>query len=79
MLIRCFATEVARRNPNALCVGLHPGSVDRRLSAPFQANVPHDRPFSPEDAAGHLLRVIDRLQAGDSGGVFAWDRERIPA
>ncbi|MDX1540365.1 MAG: SDR family NAD(P)-dependent oxidoreductase [Geminicoccaceae bacterium] len=79
MLIRCFAIELARRNPSALCVGLHPGTVDTALSAPFQANVTAGRLFEPATAAGHLLGVIDRLEPGDSGGVFAWDGERIPA
>jgi NAD(P)-dependent dehydrogenase (short-subunit alcohol dehydrogenase family) len=79
MLLRNFAIELARRNPRAICVGLHPGTVDTRLSAPFQANVPDDRLFTPAFAAARLLQVIDRLGAGDSGGVFAWDGALIPA
>jgi len=35
MLLRTFAIEPAWRNPRAACVGLHPGTVDSRLSAPF--------------------------------------------
>lgn len=79
MLIRCFAIELARRNPGALCVGLHPGTVDTPLSAPFQANVAESRLFAPETAAAHLLAVLDRLGAADSGKVFAWDGQPIPA
>jgi NAD(P)-dependent dehydrogenase (short-subunit alcohol dehydrogenase family) len=40
MLLRTFAIELARRNLRAVCVGLHPGTVDTGLSAPFQTNVP---------------------------------------
>lgn len=78
MLIRCFALELRRRNPDALCIGLHPGTVDTALSAPFQANVPDAKLFSPTFAAGALLDVIDRLGPADSGGVFAWDGARVP-
>ena len=39
MLLRNFAIELARRAPEAVCIGLHPGTVDTRLSQPFQGNV----------------------------------------
>jgi len=32
MLVKCFAIELARRNPAAIAVGLHPGTVDTTLS-----------------------------------------------
>lgn len=79
MLIRTLAVELARRAPEAVCAGLHPGTVDTALSRPFQGNVPPERLFTPSRAAGHLLDVIARLSASDSGGVFAWDGQRIPA
>jgi NAD(P)-dependent dehydrogenase (short-subunit alcohol dehydrogenase family) len=78
MLIRTLAVELARRNPTALCVGLHPGTVDTRLSAPFQRSVPEGKLFSPAFAAGSLLGVLDGLAPKDSGGLFAWDGARIP-
>ena len=59
-------------------VGLHPGTVNSRLSAPFQANVPEGKPFTPGFAASRLLDVLDRLTPEDSGKVFAWDGEIIP-
>ena len=78
MLLRTFAIELARRNPRAICVGLHPGTVDTRLSAPFQANVPEGKLFTADLAAERLLAVIDRLEPSDSGSVFAWDGQQIP-
>ncbi len=78
MLLRTFAIELARRNPRAACVGLHPGTVDTRLSAPFQANVPEGKLFDADLAAERLLEVIDRLKPADSGSVFAWDAQQIP-
>jgi NAD(P)-dependent dehydrogenase (short-subunit alcohol dehydrogenase family) len=78
MLIRTAAVELARRNPMALCVALHPGTVDTGLSKPFQANVSGDRLFSPDEAAARLLSVLDRLVPEDSGQAFAWDGSRLP-
>jgi NAD(P)-dependent dehydrogenase (short-subunit alcohol dehydrogenase family) len=79
MLLRTFAIELARRNPRAVCVGLHPGTVNTALSAPFQANVPEAKLFTPDFAAARLVEVIERLEPEDSGSVFGWDNIRIPA
>jgi|GEM_PF-93911 len=55
MLIKTLSIELARRNPSALCIALHPGTVDTPLSKPFQGGVPGDKLFSPAQAASHLL------------------------
>ena len=78
MIIRNLAIELARRNTQALCVGLHPGTVDTALSEPFQSGVRQDRLFSPAHSARHLLTVIDGLGQPESGYVYAWDGKRIP-
>lgn len=78
MLVRNFAIELARSHPQAIVAALHPGTVDSRLSAPFQRGVAPERLFSPDQAAGHLLAVIDRLTPADSGGLYAWDGTRLP-
>ncbi len=77
-LLKTFAIELARRNPAAFCVGLHPGTVDTDLSKPFQRNVPDGQLFTPAYSAQRLLAVLDGLGEGDSGGLFAWDGTRIP-
>lgn len=78
MLVRNFATELARSHPQAIAVALHPGTVDSRLSAPFQRGVAPDKLFTPDQAAGHLLRVIEGLNPADSGTLIGWDGTRIP-
>lgn len=78
MMIKTLSIELARRNPEALCVGLHPGTVDTALSRPFQGGVPKGELFSPTRSARHLLEVIDGLGARDMGQMFAWDGERVP-
>lgn len=78
MVIRTAAIEVARTRPQAICVGLHPGTVATRLSEPFGKGVPANQLFSADRAARHLLDVIETLTHADSGHCFAWDGSVIP-
>lgn len=78
MLLKNFAIELARHNPQAICIGIHPGTVDTGLSKPFQANVPKNKLFSPKFSAHRLLNVIDSVTACDSGTIIAWDGKNIP-
>ncbi len=78
-LLRTIAIEWSRSAKDSLCVGLHPGTVDTPLSAPFQANVATDRLFTPARSAGLLLDVLERLTPADSGRVWAWDGREVPA
>jgi NAD(P)-dependent dehydrogenase (short-subunit alcohol dehydrogenase family) len=78
MLVRSCAVELHQRNPGALCVALHPGTVDTRLSQPFQGGVDPAKLFTPTRSARALLGVLDRLTPADSGRLFAWDGQPIP-
>jgi NAD(P)-dependent dehydrogenase (short-subunit alcohol dehydrogenase family) len=78
MLLRGCAIELARRNPAALCVALHPGTVDSALSRPFQSGVAPARLFTPDRSAAALLDVIDQRSVADSGRAWAWDGQPIP-
>ena len=77
MIIKNMAIEVRRRNKNAIIVGLHPGTVDSRLSKPFQGNVPASKLFSPDYSVERLLTVLEGLTPQQSGKCFAWDGEEI--
>ncbi|MBX7481160.1 SDR family NAD(P)-dependent oxidoreductase [Qipengyuania qiaonensis] len=79
MLIRNFAIELSRTHKSAIVVGLHPGTVDTVLSTPFQSNLPEGQLVSPAIAATNLLAVIDELEPSDSGKIFDWKGEQIPA
>jgi NAD(P)-dependent dehydrogenase (short-subunit alcohol dehydrogenase family) len=77
MTIRNIAIEWGRRNDQAICVALHPGTVDTALSKPFQANVAHGRLFDAHHSAASMLDVLGALRPADSGGIFAWDGNPI--
>jgi NAD(P)-dependent dehydrogenase (short-subunit alcohol dehydrogenase family) len=79
MLVRNFALELRRTNPQAIAVALHPGTVDTALSQPFQANLPEGQLTRADDAARNLLTLVEKLTLADSGGHLAWDGSAIPA
>ena len=78
MILRNLAVEMARSHPQAVIAGLHPGTVDTGLSAPFQKGVAEGRLFTADHSAERLLAVLSGLTPADSGGVFAWDGARVP-
>lgn len=74
-LIRTLAIEDKRRNDRGIVVALHPGTVDTKLSQPFQ-QTGRDL-FKPDRAAVQLLDVLEALKPQDSGKLFAWDGVEI--
>lgn len=75
-LVKCSAIEIGRSKHDAVCVALHPGTVDTGLSGPFAKS--GLKVQTPTEAATNMLRVIDRLRAKQSGGFYAYDGENLP-
>ncbi len=75
--LKTLAIELARRNPEAIVLALHPGTTDTDLSRPFQANVAQEKLFTPDFVAEQLLKQIMQMTAEDTGSFIAWDGQRI--
>lgn len=75
-LVKCTAIELARSKRDALCIALHPGTVDTGLSGPFAKSGLNVQ--RPAQAAANMLAVIDGLTAENSGGFFAYDGQELP-
>lgn len=75
MIIKNASIEMARKNKNAIIVGLHPGTVDSELSRPFQRNVETD--ITPEYSVQKLLGVVENLTLSQTGKCFAWDESEV--
>ena len=73
--MRTSAVELARTRPHAICVSLHPGTVDTRMSQVFAKQGLDVRP--PDVAAADLLRVIDGLTPKETGGFFDFKGEVV--
>jgi len=76
MILKGLSIEQKRLNPNSIVFGLHPGTVDSKLSKPFQKN--GKEYFSPKFSAKKLVNVIDKKTTDDDGKIFAWDNAIIP-
>jgi len=63
--VRTAAVELRRTNPAALCVALHPGTVDTSFTQRFAKTGLELQ--TPEVSAGKLLAVIDGLDASRNG------------
>lgn len=74
--VRTAAIELARTRPQAICVALHPGTVDTRMSAVFAKQGLDVR--APDVAAADLLRVIGSLTPEQTGGFFDYKGEPVP-
>lgn len=73
-MLHTGAVELARTHPQAICVALHPGTVETPLTRRYAAGHPT---VTPAAAAAHLLGVIDGLDPGASGGFFDWRGDRV--
>lgn len=68
-IIHTTAIELDRKNPNAICIAYHPGTVGTELTKKFLKN----RTFvSPRDAAQDLLTVAGNLSPRDTGQFLDW-------
>lgn len=76
--VRTLAIELARKNPTAACIGLHPGTVDTGMSKPFQRNMKPGQLRASSEAAERLWAVMDAITPEHSGGFFDWKGEAIP-
>ena len=74
-LVRTAAIELKRRRPAAICVALHPGTVESALSKPYAKGGLTVR--TPAEAARRLLETIEGLRVDASGGFFACDGGRL--
>ena len=74
--VKTASIELKRRNPEALCVALHPGTVDTALSQPFAKTGLKVRPA--REAATDLLGVLAALTPTHSGALVDYQGQTLP-
>jgi NAD(P)-dependent dehydrogenase (short-subunit alcohol dehydrogenase family) len=67
-LIHTAAIELRRSHPQAICIALHPGTIESQLSSPFVKFGIIVK--TPEEGASSLLITINHLGENDSGQFF---------
>ena len=75
-IIKTSSIEINRRNKNAICVGLHPGTVKTSFTEKFQNTT---ETISPKESVEMMMKVVENLSVDDNGYCFAYDGKVIPA
>ena len=74
--VKTAAIELKRKRPQAICIALHPGTVDTGLSSPFSKSGLDVQ--TPKAAGAQLLAAIDALTPDQSGGFVDRFGKRMP-
>lgn len=75
-LVKTASIELTRRNPQAVCVALHPGTVDTALTQPFAKTGLKVRPAA--EAANDLLGVLAGLTPEQTGALVDYQGQTLP-
>ena len=76
MMIKNLSIELRRRYKNIIVCGMHPGTVDSKLSKPYSGFVKHEI-FAPSQSAAMLKKVIDQLNLKHSGKIYDYAFQEI--
>lgn len=74
-VVRTAALEIAFRRPDAIVVGLQPGTVRTPLSQPYARG---GEILEPADSTARLLAVLDKLDPSASGRLYDHAGQVIP-
>ena len=78
MLLKTAQIELQRRAKNVCLVSYHPGTVDTKLSQPFQANVKPEKLFTAAFTAKQLLSLLPNFNPNHSPYYIDWAGKTIP-
>ena len=73
-IVHSAAIELARTHKKAVCVALHPGTVQTEFTRKYLGRHPS---VPAHEAAQNLLAVIGDLTPADTGGFFDWAGKEI--
>ena len=76
MMIKNLSIELKRKYKNIIVCGMHPGTVDSKLSKPYSGFVKHEI-FTPFQSAAMLKKVIDELSLKHSGKIYDYAFQEI--
>lgn len=74
-IVHSAAIELGRTHKQAICVALHPGTVQTAFTERYLGRHPA---VTPDQAAAHLLAVLDGLTPAQTGGFFDWQGKAVP-
>ena len=78
-VVKTFDLHLEQQGNNAICVGVHPGTVKTDLSRGFWESAIATRMeiFEPMDAASNLMNVVENLATNQRGKLWDWAGKEI--
>ncbi len=73
-IVHTTAIELKRTHSEAICVALHPGTVETPFTAKYLARHPS---VPAAEAAQNLINVMSGLSANQSGGFYDWAGKEV--
>jgi NAD(P)-dependent dehydrogenase (short-subunit alcohol dehydrogenase family) len=74
-MIKTVSIEMKIKNQNAVCLAIHPGTVESKLSKPFQKN---DLTIqSAQESAKNIYKILNTSNLKDTGSFYNWDGTKI--
>ena len=74
-IVKTASIELARSNPDTVCIAMHPGTVKSKLTQRYLGRHPY---VEPDIAAQNIIRIIEEKSSKDSGGFFDYRGDVIP-
>ncbi|GLB33557.1 putative NAD-P-binding protein [Lyophyllum shimeji] len=77
-VVKTFDLHLQMNKNQAICVGVHPGTVKTELSRGFWESADGKGVFEPEESARRLAGVVDNLGTEHRGRVWDWEGKQVP-
>ncbi|KAF8631139.1 hypothetical protein AX15_002485 [Amanita polypyramis BW_CC] len=77
-IIKTFDLYLKMNGNQAICIGVHPGTVKTDLSKDFWQSSAHDKLFEPMEAAEKVCNVVKKLKVEQRGKVWDWAGKDVP-
>jgi NAD(P)-dependent dehydrogenase (short-subunit alcohol dehydrogenase family) len=76
-VMHTFDLHLKQKKLPAMAVGMHPGTMKTEMSKDFWKSGPKDHSREPEEAAEHVLGVVEKLEENQRGRVWDWAGEEV--
>jgi len=77
-VIKTFDLQLRMKKNQAICVGIHPGTVKTDLSKDFWSSANVKETFEPEKAAQRVANVVAGLTTEQRGKIWDWVGKQVP-
>ncbi|KAI0040695.1 NAD(P)-binding protein [Auriscalpium vulgare] len=76
-VVKTFDLQLQMQKKEAVCVGVHPGTVKTKLSESFWSTVKEGQLFEPAYAAERLAKVVEELGTESRGRTWDWEGKEV--